>query len=177
MCRYKLPLKHSLSGPALGLVRVFYTSTFAVCLWQHVWLPAIFAVSYTFAGVTWFNQVWSGFPLLFHLFPFHNSMAAPAQHQGIFQLEAASIKRPSPGRLQTTCTEIHHRVWGSFLNTWITACQLAAGQPPRTVPPTGSQPVRCCSTRTLLSEDTACSSIIILHHNCSLLQENSAYLY
>lgn len=58
--------------PLMELVEVFYTYTFAVCLWQHVWLPVIFAVSYTFARLTWLNQAYSSFPLPFHVFPFRN---------------------------------------------------------------------------------------------------------
>lgn len=66
------PIETVFVFPLMELVEAFYTYTFAVCLWQHVWLPAIFAVSYTFAKLTWLNQAWSSFPLPFHVFPFRD---------------------------------------------------------------------------------------------------------
>lgn len=66
------PIETLFVFPLMELVEAFYTYTFAVCLWQHVWLPVIFAVSCTFARLTWLNQAWSSFPLPFHVFPFRD---------------------------------------------------------------------------------------------------------
>lgn len=66
------PIETLFVFPLIMLVEVFYTYTFTVCLWQHVWLPVIFAVSYTFARPTLLNQAWSSFPLPFHVFPFRD---------------------------------------------------------------------------------------------------------